>query len=73
MTAICDVLIYSAFEHIVAHVKAHELWHADVKAQNGWEKENEANLKTRTEEWVDDGRFVSTLLQFLCLNRIAWA
>ncbi len=46
-----DVPIRPAFEHVGAEVEVHELWHADVKARNGWGKENDVSVKTRTEQW----------------------
>lgn len=50
-----DVPIRVAFEHIGAEVEVHELWHQDVRARNGWGKEDEVSVKTRTAKW--DGRW----------------
>ena len=56
-TSIYDVPIRIAFESVCAEVEVHELWHADVKAGNGWGKENEVNVKTRTQQWDGQWRF----------------
>ncbi|KAI0716651.1 glycoside hydrolase [Earliella scabrosa] len=50
-TASYDVPLRVAFENVGAEVEVHELWHADVKARNGWGKENEVSVKTKTERW----------------------
>ncbi len=47
-----DVPLRVAFETVGAEVEAHELWHADVKARNGWGKENEVSVKSKTEKWT---------------------
>lgn len=50
-TASYDVPLRVAFENVGAEVEVHELWHADVKARNGWGEENEVSVKTKTEKW----------------------
>lgn len=50
-----DVPLRIAFERPGATVEVHELWHADVKARNGWRNENEVSVKTRREKW--EGRW----------------
>lgn len=48
------VALRIAFENVVADgadIEVHELWHEDVKARNGWGKENEVSVQTRTAKW----------------------
>ena len=52
-----DVPVRVAFESIGAHAEVHELWHADVKARNGWERENEVSVRTRTVQWGGRWKF----------------
>ena len=54
-TASYNVPIRIAFERVGAQVEIHELWHPDVKARNGWGKENEVSVKQRTASW--DGQW----------------
>ncbi|EJF59514.1 glycoside hydrolase [Dichomitus squalens LYAD-421 SS1] len=54
-TSSYDVPLRVAFERVGGQVEVHELWHADVKARNGWENENEVSLESRTVSW--DGRW----------------
>jgi alpha-L-arabinofuranosidase len=51
-----EVPLRVAFETIAAEVEVHELWHEDVKARNGWGKEDEVSVKTRKEKW--EGKWI---------------
>ena len=44
-----------AFERVGAEVDVHEIWHADVRAQNGWGQEEAVSVKTRRAKW--EGRW----------------
>ena len=46
-----DVPLRVAFESVGEEVEVHELWHADVRARNGWGKEDEVSVKMRSEKW----------------------
>ncbi|KAI1794400.1 glycoside hydrolase [Ganoderma leucocontextum] len=50
-TSSYDVPVRIAFERVGAQAEVHELWHADVKARNGWGKEDEVSVRTRTGQW----------------------
>ena len=52
-----EVPLRIAFELVGAEVEVHELWHSDVKARNGWGKENEVSVKTRREKWGEKWTF----------------
>ncbi|KDQ49679.1 glycoside hydrolase family 51 protein [Jaapia argillacea MUCL 33604] len=41
----------------VGRVEAHEIWHEDVKARNGWESKEEVAVKSSTEEWKGSWTF----------------
>ena len=57
-----------AFEKVRGEVQVHELWHADVKARNGWGRENEVVVKTRSEEWGGQWTFKEHSFTLLILN-----
>ena len=63
-----DVPIRVAFETIGSEVEAHELWHADVRARNGWGTEDEVSVKTRTEQWTGRWKFREHSFTLLILN-----
>ncbi|OCH86846.1 glycoside hydrolase [Obba rivulosa] len=50
-----QVPVRVAFEDSVGsetrQVQVHELWHQDIKAHNGWGREREVSVKTRTAPW----------------------
>ena len=46
-----DVPLRVAFERVASDVEVYELWHADVRARNGWEHEDEVSVKARREKW----------------------
>ncbi|KAI0325331.1 glycoside hydrolase [Cubamyces sp. BRFM 1775] len=50
-----SVPVRVAFECVGAEVEVHELWHADVRARNGWGQEDTVSVKTRREKW--EGRW----------------
>lgn len=59
------VALRIAFENVAEDVEVHELWHEDVKAKNGWGKENEVSVQTRTAKW--DGRWTFRAHSFTLL------
>lgn len=63
-----DVALRVAFERIGDDVEVHELWHADVKARNGWGKENEVSVKRRKEKWGGHWTFREHSFTLLVLN-----
>ena len=63
-----DVPLRIAFEKIVGNVEVHELWHADVKARNGWGHEDEVSVKTRSEQWTGRWTFKEHSFTLLVLT-----
>ena len=57
-----------AFEKVVGEVEVHELWHADVKARNGWGHENEVVVKTRSADWGGEWTFKEHSFTLLVLS-----
>lgn len=55
-----DVPIRIAFEDdlVGRDVEVHELWHEDIKAQNGWGHEDEVSVKTRRARWEGKWTFM---------------
>ncbi|EPT00599.1 hypothetical protein FOMPIDRAFT_101145 [Fomitopsis schrenkii] len=46
-----------AFTEPPKEVEVHELWHEDVRARNGWGKENEVSVKTWRAPWAGEWVF----------------
>ncbi|KAI0763061.1 glycoside hydrolase [Trametes elegans] len=63
-----DVPIRVALEKVTEDVEVYELWHADVKARNGWDHENEVSVKTRTAKWGGQWTFREHSFTLLVLN-----
>ncbi|KAH9836375.1 glycoside hydrolase [Rhodofomes roseus] len=57
-----------AFVSAPKEVKAHELWHEDVKEQNGWGKENEVSVKTKRAAWTGKWTFREHSFTLLVLD-----
>ena len=48
-----NVALRVAFETVLQReVEAHELWHRNAMAKNGWGKENGVAVKTKTAPWM---------------------
>lgn len=67
-TASYAVPLRLAFERVEGEVEVHELWHEDVKARNGWGKEEEVSVKTRTVEWTGSWTFREHSFTLLVFN-----
>lgn len=49
-------------------VEEHELWHENVKARNGWGKENEESVKTKRAAWTGEWTFREHSFTLLVLD-----
>lgn len=49
-------------------VEAHELWHQDVRAKNGWGKEAEVSVQTRKVNWDGEWTFKEHSFTLLVLT-----
>ena len=57
-----------AFAGSPKEVEVHDLWHEDVKACNGWGKENEVSVKTRRVPWTGEWVFREHSFTLLVLD-----
>ncbi|TFK80982.1 glycoside hydrolase family 51 protein [Polyporus arcularius HHB13444] len=65
-----DVPLRVAFETVGAEVEVYELWHADVKARNGWGNENEVSVKSKSEKWTSRWTFREHSFTMLVLSLV---
>ena len=65
-----EVPLRIAFEKVTDEIEVHELWHADVKARNGWGHENEVCVKSQTEKWTGGRVFREHSFTLLVLNLV---